>query len=425
MPRFIPITNLTQGMRSDDVTPGTLREAVDVLPWRGALRRRGPITSHASLPSNKSVGAGIVAGYNLMGGGIALNAGGSDFCGLSGSTWSYLGANSSGAQQTFQMDRELVMCGTDTSLNGVRCWGGAVAADAAAGGITLTTTAGSTRATFGSAVGSASLVAGMYLQDVTNDDYHLIRSVVSTTEVILNKPARRSIAHTNWNLISVAPLMVSNSASGGGMFMQANAGASGSATLKNTATGSAGCMHQGRLFLGNIYERSWNGTNSAYVANPGRIRWSALSGETDSNNFKGTSYFNNDAFLDLGDEGGKIVAMYSHNGALVVLRENAVQVITGGFATDGSYLGATVNTVARGIGVRNAFASVGFEQGVAFADANGCYVWDGGQVTNLTSGVIGLAWRGVMASSPSSIRLSAPGDRLVASYTGGTVASAY
>lgn len=43
MARTIPIDNLARGVQNDNPQPGTLRECVNLLPWRGALRRRGPI----------------------------------------------------------------------------------------------------------------------------------------------------------------------------------------------------------------------------------------------------------------------------------------------------------------------------------------------------------------------------------------------
>lgn len=418
MAKLITIDKLVKGMNSDDRSPGTLREVVDMLPWRGSLRKRGGIDTLATVVSSASE---ISSGFNSLTTAYGLRVSShhtlcitnstGDWYGYNGTSWTDLLRTGNRGGRAFEADGELVVLANDAAGNAttVYRYAGGVAQVGALSG-TASTTAGSKRVTFSVAQNTSTMATNGFI--FISPHAYGIESVVSTTEVILTEPARVTTTAAV-SLYTAADYNCSNAESTKSMFSQANGGGYGPASLSNVVKARAGCWHQGRVFFGNIYEAVWNGTNGSDRKFGNRIRWSALKSETDTNNFQGKQYFDSDAYIDLGDDGGDIFGMHSYEGALIVLRRRCVQVLTGAFATNGTDLGVSVQTVARNVGVGNVQLWSDFEGGVAFADENGCYLWDGKQVRNLTRGRIEIAWKKEFTPDEiTTLTLCTPGNRI-------------
>lgn len=417
MARLIAIDKLTKGMMSDDHSVGTLREAIDVVPWRGALRRRGPIRTKASATYPNPTFSSVITNGSAAATGLAGTAGL-----VAGAYHGWASANGTDLTKTnisasdgipftrgIRVGKELLFLKWNKN-DIVRYCGknGAVYYDDT---VTVSLTAGSSIATFSAPITASSITGAGYIE--VGSEAYRVETAISSTQIQLSEKAHQTLTNVGWVAKSTVKLNVSNAPQGGALFRQYGRGQSGAPVFQNTAAVKAGCYHLGRLVLGNMTE-VLSGESGQYTSRPGRIRWSSLPGDApDSDYYTGIQNFNADAYIDIEGDGGEILGMHSFNGALVILQERAIQTITGSLATNGSDVGAQVNNVAEGIGVRNELAWEPFENGIAFADDNGCYVWDGSRVTNLTRGSVQLAWRRLFKNKASKIIVSCPGNRIV------------
>lgn len=430
MMKLLPITGLDRGMSNDNPVPGTLREVLNLLPWRGSLRRRGPIKRHEIHDTDTSdlLFAGVPTeachNANNRGSGKTLYAiqQAATYGELHAAPGTYAyGVIAPGTNPTSRMvaiGREIFAFPKIENANStnvwVTRWNGADPSSSLpsfTGNVTLT--AGSRHVTFANPIAVDVARAGYLItQSALPNERYAIEKSLSSTTLLLQEPARTTVTTSSWAVASSTILQANKAPASGGLFVDYNNGA-GPYNGANNVSASTGTFHAGRLFVGNMLDGEWSGTAGSITHFPTRIRWSALAGESDASNYKGKQYFNANAFLDLGDDGGPILGLSSLNGALVVLRRSALQVITGSFATSGSDLGATVNTVIRAAGAGGWHAWEEFDGGIAFADEHGVYVWDGGEVTNLTRGAIERAYRMQTAGKAANILVTCPGNRII------------
>jgi hypothetical protein len=132
--------------------------------------------------------------------------------------------------------------------------------------------------------------------------------------------------------------------------------------------------HWGRLVLADIPETE----SGVEVRRGNRIRWSGIAGSTEGTApTYGMYSFNTSGYLDLPSESGRIVGMYPHGGALVVLAEKAMHVLRGAptFDTAGSLDASTIYTGMSPLGSRGALST---PYGFYFLDrTHGLMLWDG------------------------------------------------
>jgi hypothetical protein len=167
--------------------------------------------------------------------------------------------------------------------------------------------------------------------------------------------------------------------------------------------------HQDRLFVAHTYEPgdpgvsgtwsdlapvtwnslsgfTWDNVFPGSEGHPHRIRWSAESGES-SAPFIGRDYWHTQAFIDIATGfGSKITALSSFGGNLIILKERGVFVLRGDVSTDGTDLGASVDTISMEIGCNSPSVAV-TDSGVVFTSADGVFVTDGNSVTELSDGI--------------------------------------
>lgn len=421
MGRTISVTNLAQGIKNDNPQPGTLRESKNLLPWRGSLRRRGPVVRDFSFSTTETTVDGEVPEAHY---GSRLREWTSGLYGLLGPSSIFaingelfvdgqadpIATGYPAPSRMFDIDGEVVILPDLTkaqTLIPVKVWSGSRYTGTSAFSGTVSVTANSRHVTFSDNVAEAVAESG-YLY-VNSTHYYRIERVITGTTAILAEPARATYSGSTWDVVATTSYHVSNAPSGGGMFSAYNGGTG------NYVSAAAGCAHQGRVFFGNIREYDYSGSAAAIVTRTADFRWSALPGETDSAYYAGSRNFNSDATQSLDGAGGAILGMASLNSALVFIRRSRIDVATGAFATDGTDVGASINTVANGVGAGGFHAWEQFEGGIAFADEKGVYVWDGSQVQNLTRNSIERAYRAMISASdgPESIIVTCPGGRLV------------
>lgn len=421
MTRIVPLSDVSKGIQNDNPQPGTMRECVNLLPWNGSLRRRGPAVSSdtfgttvesLSTPAEAIHAKGLPSGEHTVFAFPYDNA---------GTPYSYIFCDASytyvesipRVARMFSIGREIVAL-PDAASQPVVVMSGSTNAVAYSG--TAACTAGSKHVTLSAAIADSVAERGYINFNVSGYRYP-VEAALSTTTLKLSQPALSTVGGTvSWAAYASSLYLCSDSPAGGGLFNQANGGGAGlgSNSGKNSVMAQAGCAHQERVFFGNTTDFVYSGTAGVLKNFPSRIRWSGLPDDASSAPvFEGNRYFNSDAYLDLDDAGGEILGLESFNGALVVIRRQAVQVITGSFATDGSRTGASVNTVARSVGASGHHAWESFEEGIAFADEKGVYVWDGSQVTNLTRGAVERTYRQMVSGNAENIIVQTPGNRIM------------
>lgn len=445
-----------KGLDTDMQRPGTAHRIFDFIPWRNGIRKRGKIvTANAngmgdSLSPQEAFGG--APGWLSGKGWIAVESNAVDLDSGSavhltedlGTRTASLGAISLSAfgagagnlmgvdvyctqpvERWFQAGDDLIGLApgaTGTSIGLVR-WAGATTADDSALTGTVTTTAGSQRVTGSGTSFTTELEVGMFvLFDAASAPsngrkWHRVAAIESNTLLYLDTGVEAAFSGVTATATSVVPLVVNPpTVVQSPLFSIAwptGTTTYGNGRYSNTPRCEAACFHQGRLFCANINEAQQLSTSqTAELAKQktDTIRWSALANEYSpdtsivnaSNIWRGIEYFDSNARLDVGGAGGAITGLVSWNDALVVLREQSVQIVTGAFATDGTDLGATVQTVARNAGCWSTGAWDVGEQGVFFCDAAGAYLWDGRQVRNLTAGRISQLWEVYYQASTNS-----------------------
>lgn len=183
----------------------------------------------------------------------------------------------------------------------------------------------------------------------------------------------------------------------------------GAGSAVNYAYSLASASHQARMFVGSPID------NESVI-----LRWSATTSES-SAKFLGCDYWHASGYANVAI-GGSIRSLQSYNGELLILQTNALHVLRGVVATDGTDLGATIDLVARGPGVTSMAGATASRHGVVYANDGGVFLWSGGtRVTELSEPIRSL-WRSETITAPrvsySSIR-----DRVV--VTIGTSGKSY
>lgn len=167
--------------------------------------------------------------------------------------------------------------------------------------------------------------------------------------------------------------------------------------------------HRGRLFVADMYDSS--GQDRV-----GRIRWSAIQGES-SDKFVGIDYWHANGYLDIGDAVGQIRIMKSFQGQLLVVGSQGVGVLSGDFATDGTDLGARFDLL-RVEPFTNIWWVAGVTPlGVVWAGGRGLNIWDGASISSLTDGAVGQFWRQEEAGV-STVSISSVPNRIIVQIYG-------
>lgn len=432
-----------RGIDTDGQRPQTAHRCEDLIPWRGGLRKRGKIIQEAAsaLQAGSAAGApGWISGKGwivpisndidtLSDGANHITE---DFQTITTGLGDHAISISSGAaggnlmglnynmpnkvERWFRVGDEILGLAPGGSFDGnvglVR-WAGATTADSAAITGTVTTTAGSQRVVGSGTAFTSELEVGAFVlfdpatKPANGRKWHRIAAIESDTLLYLDTGVEATLAGVACAVTSVVPHLVNPptivQSPLFGIAWPTGTTTYGSGRYGNTPRVEAACFHQGRLFCANINEAqqlSTSQTAALVKQKTDTIRWSALANEYSpnfsivnaANVWRGIEYFDSNARLDVGGLGGDITGLVSWNDALVVLREQAVQIVTGAFATDGTDLGASVQTVATNAGCWSTGAWDVGEEGVYFCDAAGAYLWDGRQVRNLTAGRISQLW---------------------------------
>lgn len=421
-----------KGLDTDQQPQGTAHRCMDLIPWRGGLRKRGRITA---LSYTNVFGGGdtvqCVGEFGTNGwvvdhaGDSGVDGGGSFHFDTALSTSTQVAAADFDLTDTYDTDLQVcrwIRAGDD--LIGIReqgvhtidqCgllrWGGASTYTANPSG-TASLTIGSQKVTGTTTAFLTECEVGAFIcvnpaASSAGRKYHRISAIVSDTVMYIDTKSEATVSSGTYTISSVVPLFVNPPTAVStplfGVGWTTGTTTVGRNVYSNTINTRAAAFHQGRLFVANFVEARQRDTSQASplaVRKQYRLRWSGLYGETNADTsiistsgcYKGIENFDSTALLDLGAEGGDITGLASWNDALVVLRQRAVQIITGGFATDGTDLGATVQTVATNAGAWCTDAWDVGEEGVYFCDGGGAYLWDGRQVRNLVRGRISQFW---------------------------------
>jgi hypothetical protein len=108
---------------------------------------------------------------------------------------------------------------------------------------------------------------------------------------------------------------------------------------------------------------------------------------------------------------GQITDMHSIGESLIIVCENGILSLNGDVATDGTYLGARIDTLAVNNGARSFSGSTKSNIGVVWGNRDGLWVTNGSSVSNLIDGSALVAWSRLMTND---LIISSVGNRIIA-----------
>lgn len=240
---------------------------------------------------------------------------------------------------------------------------------------TATMTSGSAIVT-GSGTSWTSAIEGIFFSVDTDTSYrafYIVKSVVSTTSLILDRPYAGSATG--------AGLAIS-----GSRVRNLHAPTAGPWGVANSIVAcKVAAAAWGRIAAGSTREAGATGTpGSSTPEYRSRIRWSGLIGSDDgAGAVTGMYAWHVDGYVDLASTFGEILALVPLGDALLAFQESGLTVLRGAPVYDGAG-SLDASEVHRGVAINGGFAFESTPEGVFFFDKNvGPCVYDGQRVQRI------------------------------------------